>query len=83
MVNKLESGTTVTRLSSQQKYKSPHYKRQEKVKDLKHIKCFKCFNMGHYAFMCSVQVESKTRFSRRQKKTTKGNHMLWMQEREP
>jgi hypothetical protein len=29
MVNKLELGTTVTRLSSQQKYKSPHHKKQE------------------------------------------------------
>jgi hypothetical protein len=56
MVNKLESGATVTRLPSQQKYKSSHHKRQEKVKkDLKHIKCFKCSYMGHYTFMCSAQ----------------------------
>jgi hypothetical protein len=42
MVNKFESGTTVTRSYSQQKYKSPHHKRQEKVKKyLKDIKCFK------------------------------------------
>jgi hypothetical protein len=88
MVNKLESGTTVSRPFSQGKYKSPHHKRQEKVKkDLKHIKClstsiwvimpscappkFKCFkysDMGHYAFMCSAQVESKTRLSRRQRR---------------
>jgi hypothetical protein len=69
MVNNLEPGTTVTRLSSQQKYKSPHHKRQEKVKnDLKHIKCFKCSDMGHYAFMCSAQVESKIRLSRRQRR---------------
>jgi hypothetical protein len=68
MVNKLESGTTVSRSFSQEKYKSPHHKRQEKVKkDLKHIKCFKCSDMGHYAFMCSAQVESKTRLSRRQR----------------
>jgi hypothetical protein len=67
MVNKIESGTTVTRLSSQQKYKSPHHKRQEKMKDLKHIKCFKCSDMGYYAFMCSAQVESKIRFSGRQR----------------
>jgi hypothetical protein len=61
MVNKLESGTTVSRSFSQGKYKSPHHKRQEKVeKDFKHIKCFKCSDMGHYAFMCSAQVESKT-----------------------
>jgi hypothetical protein len=67
MVNKLESGTTITRLSSQQKYMSPHHKRQQKVKkDLKHIKCFKCSDMGHYAFMCFVQVKSKTRLSKRQ-----------------
>jgi hypothetical protein len=39
MVNKLELRTTVTRSSSQQKYKSPHHKKQEKVKKyLKHIK---------------------------------------------
>jgi hypothetical protein len=39
MVNKIELGTTITRHSSQQKYKSPHLKKQEKVKnDLKHIK---------------------------------------------
>jgi hypothetical protein len=69
MMNKLELGTTVTRPSSQQKYKSPHHKKQEKVKDLKHIKCFKCSDMGHYAFMCSIQVESKTRLSRRQLRT--------------
>jgi hypothetical protein len=69
MVNKLELGTTVTRLISQQKYKSPHHKKQEKVKnDLKHIKCFKCSDMGHYAIMCSAQVESKTRPSRRQRR---------------
>jgi hypothetical protein len=68
MVKKLESGITISRLSSQQKYKSPHHKRQEKVKDLKHIKCFKCSNMGHYAFICSAQVESKTRLSRRQRR---------------
>jgi hypothetical protein len=69
MVNKLELGTTVTRSSSQQKYKSPHHKKHEKVKkDLKYIKCFKCSNMGHYAFMCSTQVESKTRISRRQRR---------------
>jgi hypothetical protein len=68
MVNTLESGTTVIRPFSQQKYKSSHHKRQEKVKkDLKHIKCFKYFDMGYYAFMCSTQVESKTRLSRRQK----------------
>jgi hypothetical protein len=69
MVNKLELGTTVSRPSSKQKYKSPHHKKPEKVKDLKHIKCFKCSDMGHYAFMCSTQVESKTRFSRRQQRT--------------
>jgi hypothetical protein len=69
MVNKLELGTTVTRSSSQQKYKYPHHKKQEKVKkDLKHIKCFKCSDMGHYTFMCSTQVESKTRLSRRQRR---------------
>jgi hypothetical protein len=66
MVNKLELRTTVTRFSSQQKYKSPHHKKQEKVKkDLKHIKCF---DMGHYAFLCSAQVKSKTKLSRRQRK---------------
>jgi hypothetical protein len=69
MVNKLELGTIVTRSSSQQKYKSPHHKKQEKVKkDLKYIKCFKCSDMGHYAFMCSNQVKSKTRLSRRQRR---------------
>jgi hypothetical protein len=69
MVNNLELGTTVTRSSSQQKYKSSHHKKQEKVKnDLKHIKCFKCSDMGHYAFMCSPQVESKTKLLRRQRR---------------
>jgi hypothetical protein len=69
MVNKFELGTIVSRSFSQGKYKSPHHKRQEKVKkDLKHIKCFKCSNMGHYAFMCSAQLESKTRLSRRQRR---------------
>jgi Cys-rich protein (TIGR04453 family) len=69
MVNKLEPGTTVSRSFSQGKYKSPHHKRQEKVKkDLKHIKYFKCSDMCHYAFMCSAQVESKTRLSRRQRR---------------
>jgi hypothetical protein len=67
MVNKLELGTTVTRPSSQQNHKSPNYKKQEKVKkDLKHIKCS---DMSHYAFMCSTQVESMTRLSRRQQRT--------------
>jgi hypothetical protein len=65
MVSKLELRITITRSSSQQKYKSPHDKKQEKgKKDLKHIKCFKCSDMGHYAFMCSAQVERKTRLSR-------------------
>jgi hypothetical protein len=32
IVNNPESGTTITRSSSQQKSKSPHHKRQEKVK---------------------------------------------------
>jgi hypothetical protein len=69
MVNKLESGTTVSRYFCQGKYKSPHHRRQEKVKkELKHIKCFKCSDMGHYAFMCFVQVERKTRLSRRQRR---------------
>jgi hypothetical protein len=68
MVNKFELGIIVSRSFSQGKYKSPHHKRQEKVKDLKHIKCFKCSNMGHYAFMCSAQLESKTRLSRRQRR---------------
>jgi hypothetical protein len=69
MMNKLELGITIIGSSSQQKYKSPHHKKQEKVKkDLKHIKCFKCSNMGHYAFMCSAQVKSKTRLSRRQRR---------------
>jgi hypothetical protein len=72
MVNKLVLGTTITRLSSQQKYMSPHHKKQEKVKkDLKHIKCFKYSDMDHYAFMCSAQVGSKTRLSRRQRKQLK------------
>jgi hypothetical protein len=69
MVKKPESGTTVSRSFSQGKYMSPHHKRQEKVKkDLKHMKYFKCSDMGHYAFMCFAQVESKTRLSRRQKR---------------
>jgi hypothetical protein len=68
MVNKLELRTTVTRSPSQQKYKSPHPKKQENEKDLKHIKCFKCSHMGHYAFMCSTEVERKTRLSRRQRR---------------
>jgi hypothetical protein len=69
MVNKLESGTTITRHFSQQKYKSSHHKRQEKAKkNLKHIKCFKCSDMGHYIFICTTQVESKTRLSRRQRR---------------
>jgi hypothetical protein len=65
LVNKLELETTVTRSSSQQNYKSPHHKKQEVEKDLKRIKCFMCSDMGHYAFMCSTQVESKIRLSRR------------------
>jgi hypothetical protein len=65
MMNKLELGATVTRPFSQQKHMSLHHKRQEKVKkDLKHIKCFKCSDMGHYAFMCPAQLESKRRLSR-------------------
>jgi hypothetical protein len=67
MVNKVELETTITRSSSQQKYKSAHHKKQEKVKkDQKHIKCFKCSDIGHSAFMCSTQVESKARLPRRQ-----------------
>jgi hypothetical protein len=58
MVNKLDMETTANRSYSQQKYKSPHHKKQEKVTDLKHIRCFKCSDMGHCAFMCSAQIES-------------------------
>jgi hypothetical protein len=66
MVNKFESGTIITRPFSQQKHMSSHHKREEKVKtDLKHIKCF---DMGHYAFMCSAQFKSKTRLSRKQRR---------------
>jgi hypothetical protein len=69
MVNKLELGTTVNRHLSQQKYKSSYDKRQEKAKkDLKHIQCFNCYEMDHCIFMCSTQVENKTRLSRRQRK---------------
>jgi hypothetical protein len=69
MVNKLELRTTVTKRFTQQKCKSPHHKKQEKVKkDLKHIKCFKCSDTGNYDFMCSAQVKSKTRLSRMQRR---------------
>jgi hypothetical protein len=70
MVNKLKLETIITRPFSQQKYKSSHNKKQQKVKkDLKHIKSFKCSDMGHYAFMFSAQVESKKRLLRRQQRT--------------
>jgi hypothetical protein len=69
ILTKLELGTTITRPPCQQKYKSHHHKKQEKVKDLKHIKCFKCSDIGHYTFICSTQVESMMRLSRRQQRT--------------
>ncbi|KAK3127610.1 hypothetical protein QOZ80_7AG0575700 [Eleusine coracana subsp. coracana] len=67
MVKKLEMDTTVTRPKPQPNYKSPRHKKQEK-KNLDHIQCFKCSDMGHYSFMCSTMIESKARLSRRQRK---------------
>jgi hypothetical protein len=69
IMNKLVMGTTITRPSFQQKYKSPHRKKQENIKkDLKNIKCFMCSDIGHYAYMCSAHVENNTRLSRRQRR---------------
>jgi hypothetical protein len=78
MVNKLELGATTTRLASQCEEKPLHHKRQQKArKVLKHIQWLKCSDMGHYAFMCSSQVESKTRHSRRQRKICASAYLLW------
>ena len=66
MVNKLEKGSTVQN-SSNQANKSNKSKPQAKKKDLDHIKCFKCSNMGYYASMCSIKVEGQQTLSMRQR----------------
>ena len=66
MVKKLEKGSTLQN-SSNQANKSNKSKLQAKKKDLDHIKCFKCSNMGHYASMCSIKVEGQQTLSMRQR----------------
>jgi hypothetical protein len=56
MVKKLEKGSTV-QSPFNQVHKSNKSKPQAKKKNLDHIKCLKCSNMGHYASMCSIKLE--------------------------
>ena len=65
MVNKLEKGSSVQN-SYNPVHKSNKTKPQAKKKNLDHIKCFKCSNMGHYASMCSIKLEDQQTLSKRQ-----------------
>ena len=72
MVKKLEVGTTVTKPHPQLNVKSSQDKVQEKVKkNLNHIQCLMCSNMGRYASMCKAKIENKKRPSRSPRRSIK------------
>ncbi|PUZ75302.1 hypothetical protein GQ55_1G148700 [Panicum hallii var. hallii] len=70
MVKKLENGSTV-QSSCNQVHKSNKSKRQAKKKNLDHIKCFNCSNIGIYASMYSIKLEGQQTLSKRQRSLAK------------
>jgi len=70
MVKKLEKGSIVQN-SCNLVYKSREVKPQTKKRNLAHVKCFKCSNMGHYASMCSIKIEGQQTLSKRQRSLAK------------
>jgi hypothetical protein len=64
IVKKLEKGSTV-QSSCNQVHKSNKSKPQAKKKNLDHIKCFKCSNIGIYASMYSIKLEGQQTLSKR------------------
>ncbi|KAG2630139.1 hypothetical protein PVAP13_3KG494901 [Panicum virgatum] len=70
MVKKLEKGSTVQN-SRNLIHKSKESKSQTKKKNLAHVKCFNCSNMGHYASMCSFNQKGQQTLSKRQRSLAK------------
>ncbi|KAG2632410.1 hypothetical protein PVAP13_2NG087100 [Panicum virgatum] len=70
MVKKLEKGSIVQN-SCNLVYKSREVKPQTKKRNLAHVKCFKCSNIGHYASLCSIKIESQQNLSKRQRSLPK------------
>jgi len=70
MVKKLEKGSTVQN-SCKLIHKSKESKSQARKKNMDHIKCYKCSNMGHYASMCSIKIEGQQTLSKRQRSLAK------------
>jgi len=70
MVKKLEKGSTVQN-SCKLIHKSKESKSQARKKNMDHIKCYKCSNMGHYASVCSIKIEGQQTISKRQRSLAK------------
>jgi len=70
MVKKLEKGSTVQN-SCKLIHKSKESKSQARKKNMDHIKCYKCSNMGHYASVCSIKIEGQQTLSKRQRSLAK------------
>src|SRR6185437_14542159 len=70
MVKKLEKGSTMQN-SCKLIHKSKEAKSQARKKNMDHIKCYNCSNMGHYASMCSIKIEGQQTLSKRQRSLVK------------
>jgi len=70
MVKKLEKGSTVQN-SCKLIHKSKESKSQARKKNMDHIKCYKCSNMGHYASVCSIKIKGQQTLSKRQRSLAK------------
>ncbi|KAG2611289.1 hypothetical protein PVAP13_4KG129105 [Panicum virgatum] len=70
MVKKLEKGSTMQN-SCKLIHKSKDSKSQARKKNMDHIKCYKCSNMGHYASVCSIKIEGQQILSKRQRSLAK------------
>ena len=70
VVKKLEKGSNITSSTHQQDQKSIKHKIPRK-KSLKHIKCYRCLEKGHYARNCQIKPYEEERLSRSQRKLPK------------
>ncbi|KAG2600773.1 hypothetical protein PVAP13_5KG542507 [Panicum virgatum] len=70
MVKKLEKGSTVQN-SCKLIHKPKESKSQARKKNMDHIKCYKCSNMGHYASVCSIKIDGQQTLSQRQRSLAK------------
>ncbi|RCV16845.1 hypothetical protein SETIT_3G171100v2 [Setaria italica] len=66
MVKKLEKGSTDTCSTPQLHLKNNKSKIQEE-NNFKHIKCFNCSKMGHFASTCPNKLKEKKTFSNKQR----------------